>query len=708
MNSIRYCIDDIEKKGTNIIIVGWAYSEKDKKVNINIKDMDNIDIKVVQRVDIFHAYHQRQEALNSGFKIKIPFTKKVTMIFTTDDEKLVCKFNTKRKPKPQRISKIKILTLHILSIINPIRIIRLLIGIPYKFVRFIKFLNKNGIKKTLLKIHSKINKRKLDGIGYDNWFRRQLITPKGAEIQKRFQFKYSPTISLVISEISEEGRYIDKLIESILKQTYINWELFIPAKDIQEKKLIEKLKNYSNKENKINIDFETNNVNELLKKTTGDFISLLNSNDLLTIDALFEMVKVINENSKIDFIYSDEDKINEDESEYFDPNFKPDWSPDTFRCYNYINNLTAFSKKLLNKAGYLNNKYGKDKEYDIYLRLTEQANEIYHIPRVLYHNRINETKEEVLDTNYGKEIIEEHLKRIGLEGKVSNGLIAKTYKINYKINGNPKVSIIIPNKDEVDTLRTCINSILNKSTYNNYEIIIVENNSISKEIFNYYEEIKKIDNIKVVKWKNGFNYSAINNFGFKETKGDYIILLNNDIEVISENWIEEMLMYAQREDVGIVGAKLYYPDNTIQHAGVILGIGGVAGHSHANFQRDDNGFAGRLKIVQNLSAVTAACLMIKRSVYEEVNGLNEDLAVAFNDIDFCLKVRKKGYLIVFSPYVEMYHYESKSRGKDDTKEKSARFESEIKTFHNKWGLWIRDPYYNDNLTLDKEDFSLRI
>ena len=611
MNSIRYCIDDIEKKGTDIIIVGWAYSEKDKKVNINIKDMDNIDIKVVQRVDIFHAYHQRQEALNSGFKIKIPFTKKVTMIFTTDDEKLVCKFNTKRKPKPQRISKIKILTLHILSIINPIRIIRLLIGIPYKFVRFIKFLNKNGIKKTLLKIHSKINKRKLDGIGYDNWFRRQLITPKGAEIQKRFQFKYSPTISLVISEISEEGRYIDKLIESILKQTYINWELFIPAKDIQEKKLIEKLKNYSNKENKINIDFETDNVNELLKKTTGDFISLLNSNDLLTIDALFEMVKVINENSKIDFIYSDEDKINEDESEYFDPNFKPDWSPDTFRCYNYINNLTAFSKKLLNKAGYLNNKYGKDKEYDIYLRLTEQANEIYHIPRVLYHNRINETKEEVLDTNYGKEIIEEHLKRIGLEGKVSNGLIAKTYKINYKINGNPKVSIIIPNKDEVDTLRTCINSILNKSTYNNYEIIIVENNSISKEIFNYYEEIKKIDNIKVVKWKNGFNYSAINNFGFKETKGDYIILLNNDIEVISENWIEEMLMYAQREDVGIVGAKLYYPDNTIQHAGVILGIGGVAGHSHANFQRDDNGFAGRLKIVQNLSAVTAACLMIK-------------------------------------------------------------------------------------------------
>lgn len=693
MNSIRYCIDNIEKEGTDIIIVGWAYSEKDKKVNISIKDIDNIDIKVVQRVDIFHAYHQRQEALNSGFRIKIPFTKKVTMIFTTDDEKLVCKFSTRRKPKPQRISKIKILILRILSIINPCGILR-----------FINFLKENGIKKTLLKIKSKINKKALAGIGYDDWFRRQLITPKGAEIQKKLKFKYFPKISLVISEIDENSKNIDKLIESILKQTYINWELFIPAKDIQE----EKLKNYNNKDNRIKINFETNNTNELLKKVSGDFISLINANDLLTIDALFEIVKVINDNRKIDFIYSDEDKISEDSNEYFEPNFKPDWSPDTFRSCNYIGKLTVFSKKLLDKVGYLNNKYKQDKEYDMYLRLTEQANEIYHISKVLYHNRMNETEEKLLVKDYGKEVLKEHLKRIGLEGDVSDGLIPKTYKINYKIKGNPKVSIIIPNKDEVNTLKTCINSILNKTTYNNYEIVVVENNSVSKEIFNYYEEIKKIDNIKVVTWKKGFNYSAINNFGFKETNGEYIILLNNDIEVISENWIEEMLMYAQRDDIGIVGAKLYYPDNTVQHAGVILGIGGVAGHSHVNFERNDDGFAGRLKIVQNLSAVTAACLMIRRNVYEEVNGLNENLAVAFNDIDFCLKVRKQGYLIVFSPYVEMYHYESKSRGKDDTKEKSARFESEIKTFHNTWGLWIRDPYYNDNLTLDKEDFSLRI
>ncbi len=703
MNSIRYCIDNVDREGSSIVITGWAYSEKDKEVNINIKDIDNIEIETIERVDIFHAYHQRQKALNSGFRIKIPFTKKVEIIFTTDDEILACKFSTKGKPKPQRISKIKILVLRTLSLINPYRIV-------YRIVRFVKYLMKNGIKETLLKIKSKLTKVALDGISYDNWFRRHLITPKGVEIQRNFKFKYSPKISLVVSQINENGKYIDRLIESVLNQTYENWELFITAKEIYDEELLEALKNYSSKDERINIDFSVDDVNESLKKVTGDFIGLVNSKDLLTTDALFEMVKVINDNRNIDFIYSDEDKVNEDESQYVEPNFKPDWSPDTFRCYNYIGHFTIFSKSLLQEIGYVNNEYNSNKEYDIYLRLTEKANKIYHIPRVLYHNRITENsiEENSSKDNCGKEVLKNHLNRMGLKGSVSDGLIPNSYKINYDIENEPKVSIIIPNKDEVDTLRTCITSILNKSTYKNYEIVIVENNSVSEEIFNYYEEISKIDNIKVVKWEKGFNYSAINNFGFKETTGEYIVLLNNDIEVISENWIEEMLMYAQRDDIGIIGAKLYYPDDTVQHAGVILGIGGVAGHSHANFKRNDDGFAGRLKVVQNLSAVTAACLMVRRNVYEEVNGLNEDLAVAFNDIDFCLKVRKKGYLIVFSPYVEMYHYESKSRGKDDTKEKSARFESEIKTFHNEWGLWVRDPYYNENLTLDKEDFSLRV
>lgn len=705
MNSIRYCIDDIEKKGTNIIIVGWAYSEKDKKVNINIKDMDNIDIKVVQRVDIFHAYHQRQEALNSGFKIKIPFTKKVTMIFTTDDEKLVCKFNTKRKPKPQRISKIKILTLHILSIINPIRIIRLLIGIPYKFARFIKFLNKNGINKTLLKIRSKINKRTLDGIGYDNWFRRQLITPKGAEIQKRFKFKYSPKISLVISEINEEGRYIDKLIESILKQTYINWELFIPGKDIQEKKLIEKLKNYSNKENKINIDFETNNVNELLKKTTGDFISLLNSNDLLTIDALFEIVKVINDNSKIDFIYSDEDKINLD-GKRCDPHFKPDWSPDTLLSLNYICHLSVLRTKIVNEIGGFTVGLEGAQDHDLFLRFTEKTDRIYHIPKILYHWRMVEgsTSMTISNKSYatdkGKIAIENALKRRKIDARVEKDEVSTYYRVVYNLKKEPKVSIIIPTKDYASTLEKCLKSLYSITSYKNYEVIVVNNNSIEKETFNLFDKYKqKYKNFRVLDANIEFNYSKINNMAVKETDAEYIVLLNNDTEIIQEDWLTIMVGYAMQPHVGAVGPKLLYPDTTVQHAGVILGLGGVASHAYIGSKRNALGMYGRLRVPYDYSAVTAACLVVKKSKFEEVGCLEEDLKVAYNDVDFNIKLLKKGYYNVCLPQVELFHFESKSRGLDTTTEKYKRFLQESDYMYNKWKYEIEnDKFYNDNFT----------
>jgi GT2 family glycosyltransferase len=301
------------------------------------------------------------------------------------------------------------------------------------------------------------------------------------------------------------------------------------------------------------------------------------------------------------------------------------------------------------------------------------------------------------------------LDRIGLEGTVENSKIPSTYRIRYAIKGSPLVSIVIPNMDHVDDLKKCIDSIVGLSTWKNWEIIVVENNSRNTETFEYYRSIESDPRIQIVTWEGGFNFSAICNFGAKAAKGDYILLLNNDIQVITPDWLEQMLMFAQRSDVGAVGAMLYYPDDTIQHAGVIIGLGGVAGHSHKYFPRGHCGYSYRLTLAQNLSAVTAACCMISRPVWEQVDGLDDSFAVAFNDVDLCLRIRKAGYLIVWTPYAELYHFESKSRGLENTPEKVKRFNSEIDHMKERWGEFIAngDPYYNPNLTLDREDFSLR-
>ncbi len=305
-----------------------------------------------------------------------------------------------------------------------------------------------------------------------------------------------------------------------------------------------------------------------------------------------------------------------------------------------------------------------------------------------------------------KKALQKHLERKELIGTVEDGIISTTYKITYELKGTPLVSIIIPNCDHIQDLKTCIDSIQRKSTYHQYEILIIENNSKEEDTFAYYQEIKS-DLITVITYQDEFNFSKINNFAVSHAKGNYLLFLNNDVEVISPNWIQEMLMFAQREDVGCVGAKLLYPDEIIQHAGVIIGIGGVAGHSHKNYQRNDYGFMSRLQISQNLSAVTAACLMIKKELFYQVEGFDENFAIAFNDVDFCLKVRELNKLCVYTPYAELYHYESKSRGQEDSEEKIARFQGEIALFERKWGLWSYDPYYNRNLSLQNEQFNLK-
>ena len=447
------------------------------------------------------------------------------------------------------------------------------------------------------------------------------------------------------------------------------------------------------------INNENYDLHNIIDKINDEYVGFIDSRGILDDEAFLQISKEIN---NAECVYFDEDIYDSDSGELKNPKFKPGFSIDMLRSINFIGKLFIIRNDVLRKINKLLPKYFIYDNYDLYLKLYENGYSFTHISKILYHV----SKDNISNIKDGKVILEEHLSRINLDGKVS---ICKDefFRISYSISPK-KVSIIIPNKDNLEILRTCIDSILNKTTYNNYEIIIVENNSTEKETFEYYDSIKEIDKINVITYDGEFNYSAINNFAVGQSQGEYIVFLNNDIEVITPDWIENMIQYAQRKDVGIVGAKLYYLDDTIQHAGVIVGMRGLAAHRYCGSYKNERGNMGMLQYVQNLTAVTAAIMMVKRDVYSEVNGLDEKLKVAFNDIDFCMSVITKGYLVVWNPFVEMYHYESISRGIEDTEEKVKRFESEIERFYSKWKKYLieGDPYFNMNLSLEDIDYSI--
>ena len=400
--------------------------------------------------------------------------------------------------------------------------------------------------------------------------------------------------------------------------------------------------------------------------------------------------------------------------------FKPDYAIDNLRANNYICHFSVFSRELLDGTELFRTKFDGSQDHDMILRLTDNAKHIVHVPKLLYYWRSHagsvagniEAKPYVVEAARGA--VADHLRRHGFKNFTitSTRAFETIFKISYEIIGEPKISIIIPNKDHVEDLRRCISSIVEKSTWENYEIIVVENNSETKEIFSYYDELQNNPQIRVVTFEGKFNYSKINNFGVSLATGDYVLLLNNDTQVITINWMEELLMYAQRPDVGAVGAKLYYPDKTIQHAGVVIGLGAhrTAGHVHYRQKRENLGYMGRLCYAQDMTAVTGACLLVKKSLYEQVGGLDESFEISLNDVDFCLKLRKAGYLNVFTPFAELYHFESISRGLDDQGEKAKRYNEESERFRNKWKAELEagDPYFNPNFSLDKSDFSLRV
>lgn len=604
----------------------------------------------------------------------------------------------------------------IFSIIRKILIkIKVLFIVIYKGIKFLWKEHHFIIPPTLWKkyINAFIDRMKNNGVDlfyqpfrqdeYLKWIEENEV------IEPYEKQKYEPLISVLIPVYNIGEKYLSECIDSILNQSYQNFEICLVDDCSTTEETIDTLKKYAELDKRVRVKYRKKNghisatTNDALKMAKGEFIALVDNDDTLSINAFSEVVKVLNQNKKLDFIYSDEDKLDL-KGIRRDPNFKPDFSPDTLLSLNYICHLSVIRKSIVEKVGGFEVGLEGAQDHDLFLKVTEVTSRIHHVPKILYHWRMVEgsTSMTISNKDYatdkGKIAIENALKRRGIKGIVLKDLETTYYRVNYLYDKEPKISIIIPTRDYASTLKVCLDSIYEKTTYKNFEIIVANNNSVEKETFELFDEYKnKYKNFQVIDINTEFNYSNINNDCVKKASGKYILLLNNDTEVITPNWLEIMVGYAMQKHIGAVGPKLLYPDYTVQHAGVILGLGGVASHAYIGAKREDNGMYGRLKVPYNYSAVTAACLMVEKNKFNEVNGLEETLKVAYNDIDFNIKLLEKGYYNIFIPQVELIHFESKSRGLDTTSEKYKRFLEESKYMYDKWTLDY-DRFYNPNFS----------
>ncbi len=535
------------------------------------------------------------------------------------------------------------------------------------------------------------------------------------------------TFSILVPLYNTPVKFLTEMIDSVKAQTYGKWELCLAdGSDAQHAYVGERCREYAAADSRIIYrKLERNegisgNTNECYGMASGQYIALFDHDDILHPAVLFEYMKVICEQDA-DYIYCDEATFKGGSIDnMITLHFKPDYAIDNLRANNYICHFSAFSRTLLEGTELFRSEFDGSQDHDMILRLTTRARKVVHVPKLLYYWRshkasvASDISAKLYCIDSAKGAVADHLRKCGMDHFTitSTRAFETIFRIQYRLTGRPKISIIIANKDHCADLSRCIASILDLSTYENYEIIVVENNSTSHEIRDYYEEIGKHPRVRIVTYEGAFNYSRINNFGASFAEGEFLLLLNNDTQVITVNWMEELLMYGQREDVGAVGAKLYYADKTIQHAGIVLGLGAhrTAGHTHYKVNIENVGYMGRLCYAQDVSAVTGACLLVRKSWYDRLGGLDEDFAVALNDVDFCLRLREKGLLNVFTPFAELYHFESKSRGLDDDGERAKRYDEESARFRQKWqaALAAGDPYYNPNFSLDRSDFSLRL
>ncbi len=589
---------------------------------------------------------------------------------------------------------------------------------PRLIQKFINEIRMYGIVHALNRAQSKI--RGSGGLMNMQSYHYHQPVLESVIVSQMQSFTYKPLLSIIMPVYNVDPKWLHLAVESIKSQWYDNWELCIADDCSTSEATLSYLKTLDHPQIKITYLEKNLNIsgasNEALSMAIGEYVALMDNDDEITPNALYEVVKAINETGA-EFIYSDEDKL-EMNGGFSEPHLKPDFAPDMFLSQNYISHLGVIKKSLINAVDGFTIGLEGSQDYDLYLKVFEHTNKIYHIQKVLYHWRKipGSTAAEFSDKSYaqdaGVKAIKNAIKRRQIKAKVLNGKYPGTYRVQYDIIGNPLVSIIIPFKDKPELLKICIESIVFKSTYENFEIIGISNNSSEQATFDEMKRLEKFDKrIKFYEYNVPFNYSQINNYAVeKYANGEHIILLNNDIEIISPAWIESMLEHSQRDEIGCVGAKLYYPNDTIQHAGVTIGVLNLAGHNFRYLKRDVPAYFGRESVIYNVSAVTAACLMVKAKIFQELQGLNEEnLKIAFNDVDFCLRVQEKGYRNIFTPYCEAYHHESISRGAEDNAEKLARFNSEIEYLQERHKEILKngDPYYNPNLTLDREDFSLR-
>ena len=552
--------------------------------------------------------------------------------------------------------------------------------------------------------------------------------PEEARRQRETKFDRKIKFSILVPLYNTPEKFLRQAIESVLAQTYGGWELCLAdGSDMEHREVGRICREYASRDARIiyrklaKNEGISGNTNVCFAMATGDYIALFDHDDVLHPSVLFEYMKAICEKGA-DYIYCDEAtfKGNKTIDDMITLHFKPDFAPDNLRANNYICHFSAFDKNLLTGMQLFRSEFDGSQDHDMILRLTGRAKCVVHVPKLLYYWRSHagSVAADISAKSYAieaaKGAVAAHLREKGEENFeiLSTKAFETIFQIKYEIKGNPRVSIVIPNKDHLADLERCITSILEKSSYENYEIIVVENNSVTDEIFDYYKKIQENPNIRVITYPGDFNYSKINNLGVAEAKGEYVLLLNNDTQVITLDWIEEMLMYAQRSDVGAVGAKLCYEDRTIQHAGVVLGLGQhrTAGHSHYRVSSSNLGYMGRLCYAQNVMAVTGACLMMKKELFTKLGGLDENFAVSLNDVDLCVRAWKAGYVNVFTPFAELYHFESISRGADDQGEKAERYNRESEAFREKWKevLASGDPYYNPNFSLDRSDFALNL